>query len=156
VVDVSTLVHERAEVWGPFAELRGVQVLTDSAEGLFARAVPNTLEQIVDNYVDNALTVASDGDTITITAAALKHQIDIHVLDEGPGMNPEHLAHAFDRFWRAPDAPHGGSGIGLAVVQHLASLSGGAALVRNRTDRRGLDASVLLPNANATSPTTRP
>jgi len=67
------------------------------------------------------------------------------VLDEGPGMDPQHLAHAFDRFWRAPDAPHGGSGIGLAVVQHLAALSGGRAELRNRSDRSGLDAAVVLP-----------
>ena len=58
---------------------------------------------------------------------------------------PEHLARAFDRFWRAPDAPHGGSGIGLALVRHLARLSGGSAELRNRADRSGLDASVDLP-----------
>ena len=71
--------------------------------------------------------------------------VGVHVIDEGPGMPPEHLARAFDRFWRAPDAPHGGSGIGLAVVQHLALLSGGRAELQNRTDRSGLDASVVLP-----------
>lgn len=60
-------------------------------------------------------------------------------------MKPEHLSQAFDRFWRAPDAPHGGSGIGLAVVQHLAQLSGGSVELNNRADRSGLDASVVLP-----------
>ena len=85
--------------------------------------------------------------TITITAVRQHEMIGIHVMDEGPGMDPEHLAHAFDRFWRAPDAPHGGSGLGLAIVQHLAQLSGGQAALHNRSDRTGLDASVLLPAA---------
>jgi len=144
-VDVTALVRERADVWQPFAEERGVRLLTATADGLVARAVPNALEQIVDNYVDNALGVAHAGDTITITAVSQHREVAVHVIDEGPGMKPDHLAHAFDRFWRAPDAPHGGSGIGLAVVRHLAQLSGGRADLRNRPDRGGLDASVTLP-----------
>jgi signal transduction histidine kinase len=145
VVDVSQLVADRFDVWEPFAGERGVQLITNAPPGLLAMAVPSALEQIVDNYVDNALGVANVGDTISIVAQAYAGTVGVHVIDEGPGMKPEHLEHAFDRFWRAPDAPHGGSGIGLAVVQHLAELSGGHAVLRNRTDRSGLDACVVLP-----------
>jgi signal transduction histidine kinase len=146
-VNVSQLVNDRFEVWEPFAAERGVHLVTNAPPGLIATAVPSSLEQIVDNYVDNALGQARDGDTISIVAAAYANTVGVHVIDEGPGMKPEHLEHAFDRFWRAPDAPHGGSGIGLAVVQHLAELSGGHAVLRNRTDRSGLDACVVLPAA---------
>jgi signal transduction histidine kinase len=149
-VDVTALVHDRAEVWAPFAGERGVTLLTSAPDGLWVTAMPNALEQIVDNYVDNALGVAREGDTIYIVAMQHHDAIGVHVIDEGPGMRPEHLEHAFDRFWRAPDAPHGGSGIGLAVVQHLAQLSGGRAELRNRTDRTGLDACVLLPTLSRT------
>jgi len=144
-VDVTSLLRDRAEVWTPFAEERGVQLRTSVGDGVAARAVPQALEQIVDNYVDNALAAASAGDTISIEASRHDDRVAVHVIDEGPGMDPEHLARAFDRFWRAPDAPHGGSGIGLALVRHLAHLSGGSADLRNRTDRSGLDASVDLP-----------
>lgn len=147
-VDVSTTARERAEMWTPFADERGVRIASDIATGLTAKAVPDALEQIIDNYVDNALGVAAPGTTITVRVAPGPRCVSVHVVDEGPGMRPEHLQHAFDRFWRAPDAPHGGSGIGLAVVQHLATLSGGRADLRNRTDRRGLDAFVELPAAN--------
>ncbi|MDO8391553.1 MAG: ATP-binding protein [Actinomycetota bacterium] len=145
MVDVTAMVRDRAEVWGPFAAERGIGLTNSAHDGLHALAVPNALEQIIDNYVDNALGVARDGDTITITAAQVAEGIAIRVIDEGPGMKPEHLAQAFDRFWRAPDAPHGGSGIGLAVVQHLAQLSGGRVELNNRHDRSGLVASVVLP-----------
>lgn len=144
-IDVTSLVRERAAVWIPFAEERDVSLVVDAPDGLVAMAVPNALEQIIDNYVDNALGVAQPGEQITITAARHRDTVSVHVIDEGPGMSPEHLAHAFDRFWRAPDAPHGGSGIGLAVVSHLARQSGGTAELRGRTDHRGLDAAVTLP-----------
>ena len=155
VIDVSALVRDRFEVWEPFAAERGVRLVTNAPPGLRVTAVPNAIEQIVDNYVDNALGVANEGDTISIVATAYHDAVGVHVIDEGPGMRPEHLDHAFDRFWRAPDAPHGGSGIGLAVVQHLAELSGGHAVLRNRTDRSGLDACVVLPPAPVASTTRR-
>ena len=147
VVDVTAMVRERADVWAPLAEERGIRLLTSTQEGLLARAVPNALEQIIDNYVDNALGVCPDGSTITIAAGRRRDRIGVHVIDEGPGMKPEHLAHAFDRFWRAPDATHDGSGIGLAVVHHLAELSGATVALHNRADRSGLDACVELLTA---------
>lgn len=143
-VDVSALVRERAEVWGPFADERGVRLAIECVAGLTATAVPSALEQIIDNYVDNAMSVSSAGDTITLSATPRPHSVSVRVIDEGPGMPPEHLARAFDRFWRAPDAAHGGSGIGLAVAHHLAELSGGSVELRNRSDRSGLIASVEL------------
>ena len=144
-VDVTSIVRERVEVWEPFASERGVQLLTSTPDGVRVKAVPNALEQIIDNYVDNALGVVTDGGTITVAVTVEPQSVSVHVVDDGPGMQPDHLAHAFDRFWRAPDARQGGSGIGLAVVQQLAKISGGQAELRNRRDRTGLDASVVFP-----------
>jgi signal transduction histidine kinase len=144
-VDVTAVVRDRGEVWAPLAQERDVRLMVVAPDGLQAIGVANGLEQIIDNFIDNAIGVAPEGSVITITALRHGTDVAVHVLDEGPGMDPQHLAHAFDRFWRAPDAPHGGSGIGLAVVQHLATLSGGRAELRNRSDRTGLDAAVVLP-----------
>ena len=142
--DVTAIARERAEVWQPLADERGITMTIDVEDGLEADAVANGVEQIIDNYVDNAINVSQSGDTITISARRADDGVEVHVIDEGPGLPDEQLARAFDRFWRSPDAPHGGSGIGLAVVQHLATLGGGHARLRNRTDRQGLDASVTL------------
>jgi signal transduction histidine kinase len=147
-VDVSSLVRERAEMWQSLAEEKGVTIVADTDEGIHARAVPTALEQIVDNYVDNAIGAARSGDTITVIARRSADEVEVHVVDEGPGLSEEHLARVFDRFWRAPDAPHGGSGIGLAVVQQLARSSGGDARLVNRSDTNGIDASVTLRSAD--------
>lgn len=144
-IDVTALARERFEVWQPLAEERGIRMTLDVADGLTADSVPNGLEQIIDNFVDNALNAGTEGDTISIAARRSDAgDVEVHVIDEGPGLPPDQLARAFDRFWRAPTAPHGGSGIGLAVVQHLATLGGGHAELRNRPDRSGLDAVVTL------------
>lgn len=149
-VDVSATARERAEVWTSLCEERNISLVTNIAPDLTATAAAHALEQIIDNYLDNALAVVNDGTTITLTAQrvsddALGEAVEVQVVDNGPGMSADHLAKAFDRFWRAPDAAHDGSGIGLAVVQHLAERSGGRVELRNRTDTHGLDARLLLP-----------
>lgn len=147
-LNVSRVAAERAEVWATFAEERGVRIATAVPGDLVALAATDALEQILDNFVDNALGVATHGDTITISARRVGQMVEVHVVDEGPGIDPEQIERAFDRFWRAADAPQGGSGIGLAIVRLLAGLSGGTAAVANRTDRSGLDAWVTLPSGD--------
>jgi signal transduction histidine kinase len=65
-------------------------------------------------------------------------------------MTEEQRRRAFDRFWRAPDAPKGGTGLGLALVQRLAHASGGDVLLRAAASASGgLDAVVRLPSVAA-------
>lgn len=61
-------------------------------------------------------------------------------------MTAEQRGRAFDRFRRAPDAPKGGTGLGLALVQRLAHASGGDVALRAAATG-GLDAVVRLPSA---------
>jgi signal transduction histidine kinase len=145
-IDVADIVTERAAIWAPLADDRGVTVIAGKIAGLTARAVPGALEQIVDNYIDNALNVSGPGNEITVSAVNEDGWASVHVADRGPGMPVDQLQHAFDRFWRASSAVHGGSGLGLAIVRQLAEASGGDVALANR-DGGGLDASVRLPLA---------
>ena len=70
--------------------------------------------------------------------------MDLVVSDHGPGLTPEQAARAFDRFWRAPDAPAGGSGLGLPIVRRVAESSGGSAAIEHPADG-GLRVVVRLP-----------
>lgn len=149
-VDVGALVHERAEMWAPLALERDLVVRPASSvhpSGPTALAVPQALEQIVDNFLDNAIAIVPDGTEIELSVEESTDTdgrwVTVHVLDRGPGMTPEQLDHARDRFWRATDAPHQGSGLGLAIVDHLARAGGGSLLLSNRADG-GLDAAVRL------------
>ena len=144
-VDVSGVVRERVEIWQPLASERGVTLRLDVIDGLHARLLSNALEQIVDNIVDNSLNASHEGGTISVSAAAADGHVVVSVADDGPGLSDDQIIHAFDRLWRAPDAPHGGSGIGLAVVRQLTFSSGGAVELRNRDSGHGLVATVSFP-----------
>jgi len=146
VIDVSDIVDERAAIWAPLAEERGVALTATSDQKVLARAVPGALEQIVDNYIDNALNAGGAGNVITVEASRRDGWVEVGVGDRGPGMPAHQLEHAFDRFWRATTAGHGGSGLGLAIVRQLAEASGGQVDLANR-DGGGLEAKVRLPVA---------
>jgi signal transduction histidine kinase len=146
IIDVADIVTERAAIWAPLADERGVMLTAGRIDTVSAQAVPGALEQIIDNYIDNALNAGAAGNEITVSVGADHGWATVHVTDRGAGMPTDQLQHAFDRFWRASNAPQDGSGLGLAIVRQLAEASGGEVALANRAEG-GLDASVRLPLA---------
>jgi two-component system OmpR family sensor kinase len=71
------------------------------------------------------------------------------VADEGPGMDEEHAARVFDRFYQGDEARTGeGTGLGLAIVAALAHGHGGRATL-DTAPNRGATFAVELPAAEA-------
>ena len=92
-----------------------------------------------------------EGTTISIEVQVGADAVDLHVIDEGPGMDLDAMGHAFERFWRpAGDRARsqGGFGLGLAIVDQLARRSGGRTHLQAGRDGRGLDVGVSLPRAD--------
>jgi signal transduction histidine kinase len=143
-VDVSEIARSRAEAWSDVVGERGVELIVDAPREAWAAVVPGAVEQLVDNLVDNALAVSRSGDAVTVRVVAVGSVVELHVLDQGPGLTPDARARAFDRFWRAADAPPGGSGLGLSIVRRLAEASDGSARLDERSGG-GIDAVVSLP-----------
>jgi two-component system sensor histidine kinase MtrB len=84
---------------------------------------PRRLEWIVANLVDNALVHGGRG--VAVRAARNGAGAVIEVADRGPGIEPGHLAHLFDRFYKAdPSRSSRGTGLGLAIAQENARLIG--------------------------------
>lgn len=138
-VDLSAVVRERAEYWSPLAHEQRIAITVEIPNGVTVMAVPGAVEQIVDNFVDNALGVSAPGSNVTLRVEPRQHDAELHVLDTGPGMSDEERSHAFDRFWRGPDAPSGGLGLGLAIVYQLVAAGGGTTELRTAPSG-GIDA----------------
>ena len=84
------------------------------------------LEQALGNLVDNALRHGAGA--IRLDAVERDGLIELHVRDEGPGLRPDFLPHAFERFSRAdPARTSGGAGLGLALASAIAEAHGGSA-----------------------------
>lgn len=142
-VDLSSVVSERVEHWRPLADERGVAIRSDVGRGVIVSAVSGAVEQIVDNLVDNALEVSPTGSTLVLLVVADGTTVDLHVIDEGPGLPADDRERAFERFWRADTAPVGGSGLGLAIVRQLVAAGGGSVELREASSG-GIDAVVTF------------
>ena len=138
LVDVVEKVRDR---FGARAELEGRSLAVDADEAPVARVDRPRVEQALGNLVDNAFEHGRG--TITITAGRHNSSVELHVLDEGPGLAPDFRDHAFKAFTRATPSGNG-SGLGLAIVETIARAHDGNAGARIRPDG-GADVWIRLP-----------
>ncbi|MER5431221.1 HAMP domain-containing sensor histidine kinase [Streptomyces sp. NPDC002588] len=138
--DLDAVLAERAAMWESLAAEQYVTVAVTGTTAGRVWAIPGALEQIIDNLVANALRVSPPGTTLTLTRAP---GVELHVIDQGPGMSEAERERAFDRFWRASDSHHDGTGLGLPIVRHLVHASGGE-ITLNAAVGGGLEACVRL------------
>jgi signal transduction histidine kinase len=95
------------------------------------------LKQVLINLLDNALHYTLSGGAVTVRLQAVGEGVAVAVEDAGHGIEPEHLPHLFERFYRtdwarAKDA--GGTGLGLAIIKEIAEAHGGTVSVTNQVD----------------------
>jgi two-component system, OmpR family, sensor kinase len=119
-VDLAELAREAAAADG------GVDITAEPALVLGERPA---LERAVGNLVRNARRHGPPGGRIAIAVERDGDRARISVADAGPGLTPDQAEHAFERFWRGPDAAGAGSGLGLAIVRAIAERHGGRVTV---------------------------
>ena len=80
------------------------------------------LRRVLINLLDNALRHTPSGGNVTVRLERRGDTVAIDVQDTGPGIPPEHIAHVFERFYRADQSrarDSGGAGLGLAIAYEI-------------------------------------
>lgn len=115
------------------------------------------LRQVLDNLVSNALRHTPVGTPVTVSVLGVQDHDDhpgrvvLEVADEGPGMDVDHAARVFERFYRVDPSRTravGGTGLGLAISASLVRAHGGDITV-DTAPGRGARFRVELPAAPA-------
>jgi signal transduction histidine kinase len=83
------------------------------------------LLHVFTNLVGNALKFSPEGSAVTLAARARDGEVEFSVGDHGPGMSPDEVAHAFDRYWQSRGTDRRGSGLGLYIVRGIVEAHGG-------------------------------
>jgi PAS domain S-box-containing protein len=128
-LDINPILADALDVAREPAAAKGVELRASySQRPMVVTGDATRLQQIVWNLLSNAIKFTPEGGHIELRAERAKDHIRIIVSDTGEGIQPEFLPYVFDRF-RQADSPssqrHGGLGLGLALVKHLAELHGG-------------------------------
>ena len=105
----------------------GVTVLEDLSPAVID-GVPERLNRLVANLLDNAVKWNDPGQPIEVTLG----DGVLSVRDHGPGFSDDDLPHVFDRFYRSAEARgKPGSGLGLSIVHQVAEMHGATATAQN-------------------------
>lgn len=142
-LDLAVLAREVAREWTPRALAAGMDLGYEGEDSLPIEGDALQLREAMANLIDNALRYTPHGSTVTLRVRRAPDGARLAVEDNGPGLNPEELAHVFQRFWRGSQRP-GGCGLGLAIVQEIARRHGGEARVE-RVVPQGLRVELRLP-----------
>jgi signal transduction histidine kinase len=104
------------------------------------------LGHVLDELVGNAARL-SGGTLVTVEAVVGERTVDVHVRDDGTGMDAAEREHAVERFWRGRGQQNvAGTGLGLAICREVVEAAGGQ-LDLLPGEPRGLDVRARLARA---------
>jgi two-component system OmpR family sensor kinase len=147
-VDLDGVVGEAVETAQAVEPGRPLELVAEPAVVLGDRV---RLRQIVDNLLANARAHTPPGTPVRVSLVCREGFAEIEVADSGPGLEEAHLAHVFERFYRADPSrtrASGGVGLGLSIVAAVAEAHGGRVSARS-SPGEGATFTIALPLAPA-------
>jgi len=121
------LISEAVDSFSASYRNAGVELVVQVAEDVpKVLADPARIGHVLSNLLSNALKYSRSGDAVVLSADADSQMVTFSVMDHGPGIPPEQIAHVFERFFRG-DGNHSGqgSGLGLAIAKEIVDAHGG-------------------------------
>ncbi len=155
LLTLSNLEHSPQLTWGDFDPAAHTQEVIERLSSLaterrivlrsfvgcppFAADIAK-IDQVLVNLIGNGIKYIPEGGQIEIRWIFLpeSQKVQLQVIDNGPGIDREHLVRLFERFYRidkgrSRDA--GGSGLGLAIVKHIVQTHGGTVEAKSEVGR---------------------
>jgi PAS domain S-box-containing protein len=149
-VDLGSVIGAALDAVRPAADAKKIRIRSRlAASARLTEGDPQRLQQIVWNLLANAVKFTQAGGHVDVEVVdGGDHGVRIRVQDDGAGIDPAFLPHVFERFRQADSSvsrEHGGLGLGLAIVRHLAELHGGTVGAESQGLGQGSTFTVELP-----------
>ena len=90
------------------------------------------LTQVLTNLLENSLRFTEEGNSVKVCAKENQETVSILVIDNGIGIDKEHLPHVFERFYKVDRSRSDiGTGLGLAIVKHVVQYLNGEVFINS-------------------------
>jgi two-component system phosphate regulon sensor histidine kinase PhoR len=155
--DLAVVIADVAQTLGPMAQQAGVALTLSGVDGeALVRGDHDELAQVFQNLIQNAIKYGRDGGKVEVRltrdadARQVRYRAD--VIDDGPGIAPQHLPRLTERFYRVnvvASREKGGTGLGLAIVKHILNRHRGELAIASKLGH-GSTFTVTLPGSAST------
>jgi signal transduction histidine kinase len=125
-VDLAAVAWEVVREAAGIVGARPVLVRIEGEAGVFARADPRRVRQVLTNLVGNAIKFTQRGEVVVDVGREGRYA-RVSVRDTGPGISPQERAVIFEEYKQTKDerARRRGTGLGLAIARRLVLMHGG-------------------------------
>jgi signal transduction histidine kinase/AmiR/NasT family two-component response regulator len=151
-LDLSDVVSGAIESIMPQADAKGVELQLGHNPSVAVIGDPRRLEQVFLNLLSNAVKFTQPGGHVSVDVVAGAQTVEARVVDNGAGIDPTFLAHAFDRFRQGDHSTarsKGGLGLGLFIARQLIEAHGGTIRAESAGPGLGAVFAVTLPIARS-------
>ena len=137
ILNLNTLLENSRRKFKPLTEATGISFHTEiPTEPALVSADGDSLTQVLDNLLDNALKFTTSGGQISLTGNLTPDSIEVHVIDNGEGIPPRQQKRIFERFYQVDKARAGGKfrgyGLGLTISRQIVEAHHGALSVTSK------------------------
>ncbi|NLA57907.1 MAG: cell wall metabolism sensor histidine kinase WalK [Firmicutes bacterium] len=154
LLDIRELVFRVQNVFGPQAANKGIDLrseVTSPKEGeeILVLGDSDRLQQVLTNFLDNALRYTESGGVITVSVEASDTRVIVKVSDTGSGIDPEELPYVWERFYKADksrEKSKKGTGLGLAISRGIIENHGGEVFATSKPGE-GATFGFVIPRA---------
>src|SRR5258706_10805911 len=148
-MSLNSVIESALDAVRPASDAKEIQLLTSfDEEADHMSGDSDRMQQVVWNLLTNAIKFTNRGGKVEVNLTRQSGYVQIKVVDNGIGIDPQFLPYVFDRFRQADSSStrhHSGLGIGLAIVRHVVELHGGTVHAESFGQVHGATFTVSLP-----------
>lgn len=143
-IELRSLLVNVTSTLAPEAVAKGIELIVQEGPDLIVRGQKAMLEILVRNLVDNAIRYTPPSGMVNIRVVKEENQCELIVEDNGPGLNEEQKQHVLGRFSRLSRPSGDGSGLGLSIVERIASIHKARLVLEAGLEGKGLRVRVIF------------
>ncbi len=136
-VSIKSLIKDFIQYAGIIAE--GRKFIVNGNSDLYLVVDPDSFKQVLFNLADNAVQHTGREGIITFSWELSGTNVEIHIADNGSGIDPADLPKIFEPFYRGDPSRsrrHGGTGLGLTIVKTIVEANGGRIKAESRPNEK--------------------
>nr|WP_312215452.1 HAMP domain-containing sensor histidine kinase [Clostridioides sp.] len=132
VKDINELLRENIIEWGPAFERNKISLVVDISDDEYnVNLDENAFNRIISNLLQNALQYG--GDFLEFEIQKSNSYVEIHVKDNGEGIDEENQRFIFDRLYKCDKSrSNRGSGLGLSIAKEFIEMHNGKICVKSK------------------------